>query len=345
MKIQAHFKLMLLPIVATLSLTNCATFRGMPTHGGGKRFDEEQRVVSAAIRHAASKMDFSQIKQRRVAIEVTGLETSGTGQAFYPGLQESNSYFEASRVVDRLLDESATKSVWSDADKTKLKTIDETRASKPNSNNKNVVRLVPSFSFNPSLKSNNNITRQDLVYLKRSLEMRLRHDGFQIVPLDSADVYIVVLVDVLGTNLSRKDFGVAYDDNLAATCEMTYYAIDPITQKVIASSKEVASIGDYKERNFRFTPFACHERSVGDFRETIVPLQAPAASTFKGGRRGVAKIHIDPTQEKLNQLSQDADVALESGDKQRAHKLINRIRKIDKYFSDLPELQNRYNEL
>ena len=26
----------------------CGTFRGLPSHGGGKRFDEEQRVVAGA---------------------------------------------------------------------------------------------------------------------------------------------------------------------------------------------------------------------------------------------------------------------------------------------------------
>ena len=344
MKKRPNLKLILLPIAATFALTNCSTFRGMPTHGGGKRFDEEQRVVSAAIRHAANKMDFSQIKKRRVSLEITGLETSGTGQAFYPGLQESSSYFEATRGLDDLTKEYARKTTY-DNEGT-YKQYDETVARKPNSQNKNTVRLIPSFSFNPDgMKSNNNITRQDLTYLKRTLEMRLRHDGFQIVPTESADVEIVVLVDVLGTNLSRKDYAVAYDDNLAATCEMTYYAIDPITQKVIASSKEVASVGAYKERNVRFTPYACHTRSLGDFTESIVPLPSPASKQFTGGKRGNVGVYKNPTQERLNHLSQEADVALESGDKARAHKLIQEIRKIDKHFVDLPELQNRYQEL
>ena len=289
-------------------------------------------------------MDFSKIKKRRVAIEVTGLETSGTGQAFYPGLQESSSYYELTRGLDDLTREYNRKDVLDSSgnlDRAELQNIH-----KPNSQNKNALRLDPSFSFNPDgLRSNNNITRQDLTYLKRTLEMRLRHDGFQIVPVESADVHIVVLVDVLGTNLSRKDYAIAYDDNLKATCEMTYYAIDPITQKVVASSKFVASAGSYKERNVRFTPYACHERAIGDFNETIVPRTAPAASTFKGGKRGNVGIYVDPTSQRLNALSQEADVALESGDKARAKKLIGQIKKIDKTFSDLPELQNRYNEL
>jgi len=344
MKKRPNLKVILLPLAATLALTNCATFRGMPTHGGGKRFDEEQRVVSASIRHAANKMDFSKIKKRRVSLEITGLETSGTGQAFYPGLIDTGTAFERTRGLDDLTDEFSRKTVVDDNGD--FKQGEAVSASKPNSQNRNTFKFGPSFSLTPDgMKSNNNITRQDLTYLKRTLEMRLRHDGFQVVPMDSADVHIVVLVDVLGTNLSRKDYAVAYDDNLAATCEMTYYAIDPITQKVVASSKEVASVGAYKERNIRFTPYACHERSLGDFKETIVPLPAPAAKTFTGGKRGTARVYLNPTTERLNHLSQEADVALESGDKARAKKLIGEIKKIDKHFGDLPELMNRYQEL
>ena len=344
MKIRPNSKLIGLSIAATLTLTNCATFRGMPTHGGGKRFDEEQRVVSASIRHAANKMDFSKIKKRRVAIEVTGLETSGTGQAFYPGMQEIGSTLEKKRGLDDLTREYSRKTQLDQNGDLKLH--EDANVGRPNSQNSNLARLTPSFSFNPAgIRSNNNITRQDLTYLKRTLEMRLRHDGFQVVPMETADVYIVILVDVLGTNLSRKDYAVAYDDNLTATCEMTYYAIDPITQKMVASSKFVASAGAYKERNVRFTPYACHERSLKDFNESIVPLPAPAASTFSGGKRGNAGIYVDPTTQRLNALSQEADVALESGDKARAKKLIGQIKKIDKTFHDLPELQNRYQEL
>ena len=323
MKNIASSKFILLPALATLALSGCATFRGMPSHGGGKRFDEEQRVVTAAIRHAAQKMDFSRIKSRKIALEVTSLETSGTGQAFYPGLGKMSGYYENSREVTSILD---TKGI---------------HAKQP-AKVKDLGRWVPNYEFNPSLKANNNITRQDVNYLQRALEMRLRHEGFQIVPLELADVYLVVLVDALGTNLSRKDYGVAYDDDLGASCEMTYYAIEPQSQKVIMAAKAVASKGTYLERNFRFTPFRCYTRNVRDFNGIIAPLPTGSGASRGGGNVGV---YVNPTKQKLNALVQEADIALEANDKKRASKIIGKIKKIDPNYPDLPELKQALKQL
>jgi len=330
MKKKSALTLTLLPaLAATIALTSCATFRGMPSHGGGKRFDEEQRVVTAAIRHAAEKMDFSKIKSRRVALEVTSLETSGTGQAFYPGLGSVTAGWEDT-TEDQIFPHSAGGT---------------NSKAKDNTKDRDVNKLTPSYQFNPSMKANNNITRQDVTYLQRVLEMRLRHDGFQIVPPELADVQIVVLVDALGTNLSRKDYGVAYDDDLGASCEMTYYAINSEDQKVIAAAKAVASKSDYLERNIRFTPFSGHRRSVGTFLGKIAPLPTKASGSFHGGRRSAARVYTNPTKKRLNELSQDAAVAIEANDKLTAKKLIGQIKKIDPNFADLPELQQALKQL
>ncbi len=326
MKNKLSSQLIPLSMFALVALSGCATFRGMPSHGGGKRFDEEQRVVTAAIRHAAQKMDFSKIKSRRVALEVTSLETSGTGQAFYPGLGKMSGYYEHSREALRFISKAG-------------------KVTKDNNKDKDLGRWVPNYEFNPSLKANNNITRQDVQYLQRALEMRLRHDGFQIVPLELADVYIVVLVDALGTNLSRRDYGVAYDDDLSATCEMTYYAIHPQTQKVITAAHAVASKGTYMERNFRFTPFRCNARGVRDFNGIIAPLPTKSSSAFRGGRSSSAGVYINPTKKRLNELSQEAEIAIEANDKSRAKKIVGQIKKLDPHFPDLPELQQAIKSL
>ncbi|MEQ1536986.1 MAG: hypothetical protein ABL923_14015 [Burkholderiaceae bacterium] len=36
-------------VLASLFLTGCSTLTGIPSHGGGKRYAEEQRLVSASI--------------------------------------------------------------------------------------------------------------------------------------------------------------------------------------------------------------------------------------------------------------------------------------------------------
>lgn len=336
MKKLSFCKLLVLPVVSGLIFSSCATFRGMPSHGGGKRFDEEQRVVTAAIRHAAEKMDFSKLKGRKVAIEVTGLETSGTGQPFYPGLGKMSGYFEYYKEPQSF-----------DYSTRNLNNNPSAGAGfvKDNEKFRRTGRWIPNFEFNPSLKSNNNITRQDVEYLRRTLEMRLRHDGFQIVPMGMADSYLVVLVDALGTNLSRKDYGVAYDDDLAATCEMTYYAIKPDTQNVIFASKAVASKGRYMERNIRFSPFRCNERSVKDFDGRIAPLTTKAPGGFSGGRSGKAPVYVNLRKQRVNELVQEAEVHLDANDRVKARKTINEIQKLDPSNPDLPELRLQLKEL
>jgi hypothetical protein len=319
--------------LAAVVLTGCATFRGMPAHGGGKRFDEEQRVVTASIRHASQQMNFSRLKKRKVAIEVTSLETSGTGQAFYPGLGTVNAYYDWYKEVNDF-----------NMDQANIPATPNPGYIKDNESVRDNIRTTPNFEFNPSLKANNNITRQDVDYLTRVLEMRLRHDGFQVVPLNQAEVYLVVLVDALGTNLSRKDFLVAFDDDLKATCEMTYYAINPADQKLIFAAHAVASESAYMERNVRFTPIQYHTRNIGTFNERIAPLPT-AAGAFAGGRDADAGVYVDPVKQKADELSQEASIAIDANDRAAAQKLINNIRKINPNHPDLPDLQQRLQEL
>ncbi len=212
--------------------TGCNTFRPMPTHGGGKRFDEEQRVVSATIRHAMEKMDFTCMRKSKVALEVTSLPTSGGANGvYYEGLDQ-----------------------------------------------------IYSYNLKPSLETKKNITRQDLEYFEKALATRLRFDGYQVVSPAEADLYLVVLVDVLGTNHRRFDFGIAYRDHLGASCEMTYYIIDAHTQEMISSARSVASFGDYRELNIRFTPLSFHSSKVVDFGETVIPLPVVTTHYFTGKR-------------------------------------------------------------
>jgi len=221
-----------------LFLGSCATFRPMPTHAGGKRFDEEERVLSATIFHAAGKMDFSQFKKRKVAIEVTSLETTGaTEMPAFPGMIQSipipiSQYF----------------------------TVDYRLTSKLN------------------VKSMN--TRQDVDFLQGVLTKRLRFDGYQVTSPEDADIYLVVLVDALGTDYNRDDYLIAYKDNVEIGCEMTYYAVDAHTQKIITKAKAVASTGNYCEVNYRPSIYRKHQRSVTDFTETIVPLPALELQPF-----------------------------------------------------------------
>src|SRR3954447_12437568 len=64
----------------------CGDFRGIPTHGGGKRFDEEQRVVAGAIRRTLADMDLTDLAGKKVTILLDCISQDGGGYITFPGL-------------------------------------------------------------------------------------------------------------------------------------------------------------------------------------------------------------------------------------------------------------------
>ncbi len=62
-----------------LSLTACGTLTGIPAHGGGKRYAEEQRLVSASIRSALKDIDVSPLKGKRAALVFDIVADEGGG--------------------------------------------------------------------------------------------------------------------------------------------------------------------------------------------------------------------------------------------------------------------------
>ncbi|MCE1160918.1 MAG: hypothetical protein LWW74_06965 [Burkholderiales bacterium] len=64
----------------SFSLVGCGTLTGIPSHGGGKRYAEEQRLVSASIRSALKDIDVTPLRGHKVAIvfDIVADEGGGT---------------------------------------------------------------------------------------------------------------------------------------------------------------------------------------------------------------------------------------------------------------------------
>ncbi|KAA3623273.1 MAG: adhesin [Proteobacteria bacterium] len=79
-KMNVHWcgKFFLLALVL-LFMAGCGTLRGIPSHGGGKRFSIEQELVSATVRAAAKGLDVSAIRGRRAAIFIAAIGDTGAG--------------------------------------------------------------------------------------------------------------------------------------------------------------------------------------------------------------------------------------------------------------------------
>lgn len=66
-------------LVTSLALASCGTLTGIPGHGGGKRFVEEQRLVSASVRGSLEAIDISMLRGKRVALIFSLISDEGAG--------------------------------------------------------------------------------------------------------------------------------------------------------------------------------------------------------------------------------------------------------------------------
>ncbi len=227
--------------------SGCTSFRGMPSHGGGKRFDEEQRLIAAATYRALNQMDVEKLKGKKVRIASEFMTTYGSGNATYGGLQSIG--FSPS-FQDQLVDYLGPTSGRTG----------EQRA---------ITTSTASFSYRPDMSfyTSQANTDRDAAYFISCLEMKLRHSGVTTV-LKDEEVTLFILLDVLGTNLSRKDRLVQHTDFLDAACEFTYYAMDTKTGTLLFESRRSGGIARYEENTTLFIGRSSIKRSV----ESTSPL-------------------------------------------------------------------------
>ena len=215
-------------------LCGCGTYRGIPSHGGGKRFDEEQRIVAGAIRQGLSEMNLRELRGRRVRIEVQSIAHEGSGNVNWPGLTGLS--LNGSLAWNQNNFAALTGSALN---------ISDSKSSG--------VSAGSSYRANPEYYSNASGTGQDLTYLQGVLEMKARHDG--LVLEGQADSILFVLVDVLGTNRSRRNYGFRGTDDYRASCEITYYAQDLPTGSLIFRERQTGAMSTYSEERTWSSPF------------------------------------------------------------------------------------------
>lgn len=66
--------------LAVASFVGCGTLTGLPSHGGGKRFAVEQKLVAASMRASLKQLDVMPLKGKKVHIEYQFIADEGGGQ-------------------------------------------------------------------------------------------------------------------------------------------------------------------------------------------------------------------------------------------------------------------------
>lgn len=309
-----------------LGFAACSTWRGMPTHGGGKRFDEEQRVVAGAVRRAVTDMDLLELSGKTVQVTVDSIAQSGGGQLVMPGLSNITGNTNASnaRGTASLSDEEDRKT-WT-AGGTILTAVD----------------------FRPTVFA----TDTDLKYFEASLLMKLRCSG-AAPTAKSPQVVLAVLVDVLGTNRSREDSFVAWTDRLGATCELTYYAVEAETNRILIPPRRVSAESTYVESSLlAFSSYGI-ERSIA----STLPTPLPTASVVADGgppsgggpdlppENDATALNPEQIKRALDAKLRQADSYVQAGNLAAAERVVNEIRAVNGSWPGLDAVVSRLEQL
>jgi hypothetical protein len=245
----AKLSAVMLALAGILVVQGCNTYRMMPSHGGGKRFDEEQRAVASVARKAIADINVAELAGHKINISVESIAANGGGTVQLPGVTNvSGGYNEGDTVSGTVV----TQKGW---------------------------------NFNATYNANTNAsptvfaTDQDLKYFDVCLQMKLRHEGI-ITPDPNAEYMLYVIVDVFGTNRSKLDDFIAWTDTLAATCELTYYAVNLRTNKLVFSARRSAAQATYVERSiFGFAAYRI-ERQLGKVQPSPMPIVSNDAGQY-----------------------------------------------------------------
>ena len=265
-----YLALFTLCIFLLCSFVSCGTIRGIPSHGGGKRFDEEQRVVAASIRQTVADMKLDALSGKRVRIVFNTMSHSGGGHMQWPGLQSINigaNHTSEDNDETRENHSGAAASPW-DPNYRDINDID---------------RLNINGSINYRVQENYRAfwapTSSDERYLQGVLSMYLSHHGV-IIDNQNPELFLHILVDVLGTNRSRSNYLLWSKDILAASCELTYYATGK-SGAIMLPAQRCGASAQYSESSALLISGIGKKRKTSDMPESMMPLPSPSSVSEK----------------------------------------------------------------
>jgi hypothetical protein len=313
-----RLKLALVALSLMLLYCGCSTYRFMPSHGGGKRFDEEQRVVATAARSSVAQMDLKALVGRRVNISMTVISQSGGGTVNMPGFTSIGAGYN-NKAITTAPSVTRGEENWS-----------------------------ANVNYNPTLNAWPSVfdTNKDTDYLDASVQMKLRQQG-TAVGVNDPNTTLYVVVDVFGTNRSRRDSLLYWEDTLIATCELTYYAVEAKSGKLIIPAQRAGSQSAYRESGCVLLVGINVDRSQAEIVPTpmatdpmpVILSDAPAMTSA-----GIdVKAVVSPSDKTLDDMLKDVDRRIEAGDLATAENIVNKIRTASPEYEGLSSVVSRLN--
>lgn len=358
-------KRFLLVLACALSATGCASFRGIPSHGGGKRFDEEQRIVVGAIRYAVSDMRFGELAGKRVRLLVTSVPTSGAGNLNPGGLQDIslglNKYNNISQLVRAFGPQTTATSTrtrrWDEDNQQwdpyqhvdNAATHDGKTLGEERDDERTTYTAGLRYRFDHSYFTQRENTQGDVAYLQAVLDMKASHDGVAIVG-NEPEFVLHVLVDVLGTNRRQRNFLLWKRDDLAATCELTYYARDVRKGQLVFAARRAAGRAVYVED--RVWPLGVDRISRSYSEHEVAPFpvscsdQDRLAATGHANGRHEGPTEVEPEEREdgtADLLVERARSQLRVGNRKDAFLSLREVMNVEPTHPGLQEIEDEFN--
>ncbi len=335
----------------TVILAGCGgTFRGIPSHGGGKRFSEEQRVVAGAIRRAVADMNLKELRGRKVKVDITGMPSTGAGNINWGGVQEigvSASVENIAVDIANAMSRVHTAKPFGDSS-----TLDYRQSDLENEREERTgIRANMEYRPYNRYVIDKQFSEGDLDYLETSLEMKGYQEGITFTK-KSYDSVLHVLVDVLGTNRSRDDLFIIHSEELQAECEISYLARDLKKKSILFPCRRTSAIASYSEDRYTILPLPSRvTRRIESTEPTPFPLSdfvavgkpsnaAPASETLPSNGNSTQTERND--QKRLASLTKKAQVLIRANRRAEAERAIEDIREIDSSYKELPKLEERF---
>jgi hypothetical protein len=309
---------------AVVFLSGCNTYRLVPSHGGGKRFDEEARAVSAAIRNAVAQVDVTGMAGHKVNVAIVTIAQNGGGSVTLPGFNSVTGGYNSSDLNY--------------------------------GNQAYILNKQDSWNFNlgytPNVTGFPTVfgTDQDVTYLGATVEMKLRVNG-AVVATTEPEYVLYVLIDVLGTNRSKEDHLITWKDTLTASCELTYYAMDVKTNKILFDAKRAAAEACYQE--YSVFGFAGYKAERSQYKIAPTPMPTDVNDTaidfyetqFKPDMSELpAQSSAAPQKEvALAKKFQEAESYVQAGNWQAAERLRVEISEVNPNYMGLDSLNSMIN--
>jgi hypothetical protein len=289
-------------MAAGLALSGCGRFRGIPAHGGGKRFFVEQELVAATARAAARDVDVSHLRGKRCALYVISMGDEGAGvltggryslDALIRGSYDSTgrTYTDSTTASEFPTLPGTSTAVTTDGVGALISTTNTNSTAALNAANRSETKtesFTRGFSqgygggarlaWPGEYRAEAFINPRDAQFLEAVINEAMALKGVLIVPPQQAEADVFVTIDVFGTCRDRYEYWVYNREVLQAKTGMSVCAFSRKTGEVIMPPTPAVFEAEYCEEFIAWCGPVTEAKTIRRAEDLLVTFEGLATN-------------------------------------------------------------------